>query len=75
MLKMDSHIHSEYSDDSSSKIDDILKVANSRNIDIIAISDHNTVDGTSEVLRKTRNTCHSIYRNFFNTRSYPWFWV
>ena len=27
MLKMDSHIHSEYSDDSSSKIDDILKVA------------------------------------------------
>ena len=56
MLKMDSHIHSEYSPDSSSKIDDILKVANQRNIDIIAISDHNTVDGTSEVLKKTRNT-------------------
>ena len=56
MLKMDSHIHSEYSPDSSSKIDDILKVADKRNIDIIAISDHNTVDGTSEVLAKTRNT-------------------
>lgn len=56
MLKMDSHIHSEYSPDSSSKIDDILKVANERNIDVIAISDHNTVDGTSEVLAKTRNT-------------------
>ena len=56
MLKMDSHIHSEYSPDSSSKIDDILKVAEKRNIDIIAISDHNTVDGTSEVLAKTRNT-------------------
>lgn len=56
MLKMDSHIHSEYSPDSSSKIDDILKVANKRNIEIIAISDHNTVDGTSEVLAKTRNT-------------------
>ena len=53
---MDSHIHSEYSPDSSSKIDDILKVAAKRNIDIIAISDHNTVDGTSEVLKKTRNT-------------------
>ena len=53
---MDSHIHSEYSADSSSKIDDILKVATKRNIDIIAISDHNTVDGTSEVLKKTRNT-------------------
>lgn len=56
MLKMDSHIHSEYSPDSNSKIDDILKVARSRNIDVIAISDHNTVDGTKEVLKKTRNT-------------------
>ena len=56
MLKMDSHIHSEYSPDSSSRIDDILKRAKERNIDVIAISDHNTTDGTSEVLRKTRNT-------------------
>jgi hypothetical protein len=56
MLKMDSHIHSEYSPDSSSRIDDILKVAEKRGIDIIAISDHNTVDGTEEVLKKTRNT-------------------
>ena len=56
MLKMDSHIHSEYSPDSNSKIDDILKTARSRNLDIIALSDHNTVDGTAEVLRKTRNT-------------------
>ena len=56
MLKMDSHIHSEYSPDSHSKIDDILKVAKNENIDIIAISDHNTVDGTREVMQKTRNT-------------------
>ena len=56
MLKMDSHIHSEYSPDSSSRIDDILKTAEKRNIDIIAISDHNTVDGTAEVMQKTRNT-------------------
>ena len=56
MLKMDSHIHSEYSPDSSSKIDDILKVAGKRNIDVIAVSDHNTVDGTAEVLKKTRGT-------------------
>lgn len=56
MLKMDSHIHSEYSADSKSKIDDILKVARKENVDIIAISDHDTSDGTPEVLRKTKNT-------------------
>lgn len=56
MLKMDSHIHSKYSPDSESKLDDIIRVAESRNIDIIAISDHNTVDGTSEIIRKTKNT-------------------
>lgn len=53
---MDSHIHSEYSADSNSKIDYILEYAKRRNIDVIAISDHNTVDGTPEVLRKTKNT-------------------
>ena len=56
MLKMDSHIHSEYSPDSFAKIDDILKKAREESIDIIAISDHNTVDGTSEVVRKTNGT-------------------
>ena len=56
MLKMDSHIHSEYSPDSNSKIDDILKIAKMKSIDVIVISDHNTVDGTCEVLKKTRNT-------------------
>ena len=77
MLKMDSHIHSEYSPDSNSKIDDILKTAEKRNIDIIAISDHNTVEGTKEVLKKTKNTdiSNTINRNIIITRSYSWFWV
>ena len=52
---MDSHIHSEYSPDSKSKLKDIFKVAKSRNIDIIAISDHNTVDGSKEARRLTKN--------------------
>ena len=56
MLKMDSHIHSRYSSDSLAKIDDIIKTAQNRNIDIIAISDHNTVDGTEEVIKKTQKT-------------------
>lgn len=56
MLKMDSHIHSKYSPDSESKLEDIIEVSKKRNIDIIAISDHNTVDGTSEIIKKTKNT-------------------
>lgn len=56
MLKMDSHIHSKYSPDSFAKIEDIIKKAEKESIDIIAISDHNTVNGTSEVLKKTKNT-------------------
>ena len=48
---MDSHIHSEYSPDSKSKIENIIKIAKNRNIDIIGISDHNTVEG-SEIAQK-----------------------
>ena len=45
-----------YSPDSFARIDDIINAASKRNIDIIAISDHNTIDGTEEVIRKTKNT-------------------
>ncbi len=45
MFRLDPHIHSRFSQDSCSKITDILDMANKRNIDIIAISDHNTVEG------------------------------
>ena len=55
IYKMDSHIHSEYSPDSKSKIKDIIKTAESRNIDIIAISDHNTVEGLKEARKLTKN--------------------
>lgn len=55
MYKMDSHIHSEYSPDSKSKLEDIFKVAKSRNIDIIAISDHNTVDGSQTAIKMTKD--------------------
>ena len=55
MYKMDSHIHSEYSPDSKSKIEDIIKIAESREIDIIAISDHNTVDGSKAAQKLTKD--------------------
>ena len=55
MYKMDSHIHSEYSPDSKSKLKDIFKVAKNKNIDIIGISDHNTVEGSKEARKLTKN--------------------
>ena len=48
MFKMDSHIHSEYSPDSKSKLEDIFKVAKKKDIEIIGISDHNTVEGSKK---------------------------
>ena len=53
---MDLHIHSEYSPDSHAKIDNIIKKSKQENLEIIAISDHNTIDGTEEIMKKTRNT-------------------
>ena len=52
---MDTHIHSEYSPDSKSKLKDIFNVAKNRGLDIIAISDHNTVEGSKEAIRLTKN--------------------
>lgn len=46
MYKLDPHIHSCYSHDCNTRIEDILKVAKKRDIDIIAISDHDTVEGS-----------------------------
>lgn len=55
MLKMDSHIHSEYSPDSFAKIDNIFRKAIQENIEIIALSDHNTVDGSKVACEKSKD--------------------
>ena len=54
MYKLDSHIHCQYSPDSSTKIDDIIKKSIEDKIDIIAISDHNTVEGSEVAIEKTK---------------------
>ena len=56
MYRLDSHIHCQYSPDSSTKIDDIIKKSIEDKIDIIAISDHNTVEGSKVAVEKTKNT-------------------
>ena len=55
MFKMDSHIHSEYSPDSKSKLEDIFKVAKKKDIEIIGISDHNTVEGSKKAQKLSKD--------------------
>lgn len=55
MLKLDSHIHSKYSNDSLSEIDDILKISTIKGLDIIAISDHDTIEGSKIAISKSNN--------------------
>jgi len=53
-MLFDLHIHSEYSYDSISKIDDILKVAKKRGLSGIAITDHEEFSGSLEACAKAK---------------------
>ncbi|MEM4633931.1 MAG: PHP domain-containing protein [Candidatus Anstonellaceae archaeon] len=44
----DFHIHSHYSFDSLSKVEDILHASQKANLDAIAITDHNSIEGALE---------------------------
>ncbi len=44
-MKFDLHIHSVYSDDSDMELVDIIRSAEAKGLDGIAILDHNTLDG------------------------------
>lgn len=46
----DLHLHSIYSEDGACSIETILAQAQSRQLDVIAITDHNTMDGAIEAL-------------------------
>jgi len=47
-MRVDFHVHTEFSHDSKTKIPDILRYAKLRNLDAIAITDHNTLKGIQE---------------------------
>lgn len=53
--KADLHVHSKYSWDSLSSIENILKEAKKKGLDIIAITDHNTIKGAQEAQRLAKN--------------------
>ena len=54
-MLFDLHIHSKYSYDSVSKVDDILKVAKRRGLSGIAITDHESFDGSLEASAKAKH--------------------
>lgn len=51
-MNIDLHVHSKYSFDSTSEIDDILKMAKEKDMSYLAICDHNVVEGSLEALRQ-----------------------
>jgi predicted metal-dependent phosphoesterase TrpH len=50
MLTCDLHVHSNYSKDGESSIDEILRKAEEEGLDAIAITDHDSVDGAKHAL-------------------------
>jgi predicted metal-dependent phosphoesterase TrpH len=43
--KIECHCHSDYSHDSLSKVDDLIKTARKRGLDKLILTDHNTIEG------------------------------
>ena len=52
ILKCDLHIHTNFSHDGESSVEDILNRAEKRGLDAIAIVDHDTIDGALYALSK-----------------------
>ena len=51
MLKLDLHIHSQYSEDGMGSPKDIIKSLKKRGLDGMAITDHNSIDGSLKALK------------------------
>ena len=50
MLKLDLHIHSQYSDDASGSPEEIIKSLKKKGLQGMAITDHNSVEGSLKAL-------------------------
>lgn len=50
MLACDLHVHTNYSKDGESSVEEILRQAEAEGLDVIAITDHDTVDGAKKAL-------------------------
>lgn len=54
-LHIDFHIHSNYSTDGKSSIKDIIEMSRKIGLDIISITDHDTIDSYSEIFEYVKN--------------------
>jgi predicted metal-dependent phosphoesterase TrpH len=55
MMYFDLHVHSKYSFDSLMEVKTIIKVANKKNLNGLAITDHNTIIGGKNACEKNRS--------------------
>ena len=50
MLSCDLHVHTSYSKDGESSVEEILRAAETAGLDVIAVTDHDTVDGAKKAI-------------------------
>jgi predicted metal-dependent phosphoesterase TrpH len=67
-MKLGLHIHSEYSHDSKTSVEEILEAAENAGFDAIAITDHNTTAGGLEALKKAGRNVSVIPAAEFSTQ-------
>ena len=53
MLKLDLHLHSQYSDDGKGSPTDIIKSLKKKGLQGMAITDHNSIEGSLNALKVT----------------------
>ena len=51
-VRVDFHVHSQYSSDSIITPKDLVNYAKKRNLDAIAIADHNQIQGALNIAKK-----------------------
>lgn len=51
MIKLDLHVHSQYSEDADGTPEEIIKILKKKGLQGVAITDHNTVEGSLKALK------------------------